>query len=454
MNLRNKRVTVVGLGRSGFAAAWLLSKKGARVLATDGSRKEEVLLNAGVLEKLGVRTETGGHTADFVEKSVLVVTSPGVPRTSLPLALAKKKKIPVVSEIEAASWFCRGTVVGITGSNGKTTTSHLIHRIFVSSGKHSILCGNVGRSFAGELPGISQKTIVVLELSSFQLEGSPTFRPKVAVVLNISRNHIDRHGTFASYAAAKEKIFKNQRKEHLLILNYEDVIVRKMARKSRAKVIFFSKRPLAKGVFFREGKIVVKPFGKEVFTLETKNFKLLGEHNLENILASVAVAAALKIAPAKIQKALDDFRTLEHRIEPLGAIRGVKFFNDSKSTTVESTRAAISSMPGPVVLVAGGRDKGADFSKIEPLLVRRLKNAVLYGEARETMSRSWKAFRRFGTEEKFADAVRQAFRRAAPGDCVLLSPMCTSFDQFRSFEERGAAFKKIFKQLRKHGTAS
>ncbi len=454
MNLKNKQITVVGIGRSGFAAARLLSKKGARVLATDGSRKEEVLRNAGALEKLGVRTETGGHTAHFVEKSVLVVTSPGVPKTSLPLALAKKKKIPVVSEIEAASWFCRGTVVGITGSNGKTTTSHLVNRIIASEGKKTVLCGNVGRSFAGELTGISPKTIVVLELSSFQLEDSPTFRPKVAVVLNISRNHMDRHGNFSSYVSAKEKIFKNQRKGDLLILNYDDVIVRKMARKSRAKVIFFSKQPLAKGVFCCGGKIIAKPFGKEVFVLETKNFKLLGEHNLENILASVAAAAVLKVAPEKIQKALNGFRTLEHRIEPLGAIRGVKFFNDSKSTTVESTRAAISSMPGPVVLVAGGRDKGADFSKIEPFLVSRLKNAVLYGEARETMSRSWKVFRRFGTEEKFADAVRQAFRRAAPGDCVLLSPMCASFDQFRSFEERGAAFKKIFEELRKHGTTS
>ncbi|MGH7198798.1 MAG: UDP-N-acetylmuramoyl-L-alanine--D-glutamate ligase, partial [Candidatus Omnitrophota bacterium] len=379
MNLKNKRITVVGLGRSGFAAARLLAQKGALVFATDGSTKAEVLRNAKALKRMGVRTETGGHTASFVEGSCLVVASPGVPGSSFPLALAKKKKIPLVSEIEVASWFCRGAVVGVTGSNGKTTTSHLIHRIFASAGKKSILCGNVGDPFAGELPKVDSKTLVVLELSSFQLEASPTLRPKIAVVLNISRNHMDRHGTLARYVAAKEKIFNNQTKKDLLVLNFDDPLVRKMARKSRGRVLFTSKRPMARGVFFRQGKIIAKPFGKELFTLETKKLKLRGDHNLDNILASVAAASALGIAPRKIQKALDHFRTLEHRIEPLGEVRGVRFFNDSKSTTVESTRAAISSMPGPVVLVAGGRDKGADFGKIEPRLARRLKSAVLYG---------------------------------------------------------------------------
>jgi UDP-N-acetylmuramoylalanine--D-glutamate ligase len=454
MDLKKKRITVVGLARSGFAAAKLLARKGARVFVTDGARDPGILRRAKALEKTGVRTETGAHSAAFIEGSALLVTSPGVPKTSFPLALAKKKRIPVVSEIEAGSWFCKGTIVGITGSNGKTTTSHLVHRILCRGGRKAVLCGNVGDPFTGELSRIDRRTVVVLELSSFQLEDCPTFRPSVAVILNVSRNHMDRHRTLAAYAAAKAKIFRNQKRGDTLVLNADDPVVRKMAQAARARTVFFSKRALSKGVFLRGGRIVVKPFGKELFTLETARLKLLGGHNLENILAAVAVAAVLGVGRAKIQKAIDGFRTLEHRIEPLGALRGVRFFNDSKSTTVESTRAAIRSMPGPVVLVAGGRDKGADFAAIEPLLAGRIKHAVLYGEARKKISGSWKAFRRFEAREKFADAVRAAFRAASPGDCLLLSPMCTSFDQFGSYGERGTAFKEIFRALKAHGNAS
>ena len=441
---------MVGLGKSGFAAASFLVKKNAVVLATDGSQKEEVLKNAHVLRDLGASVETGGHTAPYVVESSLVVTSPGVSKASLPLSLAKQKRIPIISEVELASFFCKGLTVAVTGSNGKTTTSSLIHRILSDGGKKSVLCGNVGYSFLKAIPEISKKTPVVLELSSFQLEDCPTFSPKVAVFLNIAPNHLDRHKTIQNYINAKANIFKNQKKNDFLILNYDDPVVRAMAKRAPSKIIFFSKKPLLKGVFFKEGEIVVKAAGLKPMTIDTSRFKLKGSHNLENILASVAVAAILKIPKEKIQRTLESFETLEHRIEPLGSIRGVEFFNDSKSTTVESTQAAICAMTKPVVLIAGGRDKGARFGDIQKLLLERAKAAVLYGEAREKIAQAWKIFSRYELEADFRKAVKRAFELAKAGDAVLLSPMCTSFDQFNSFEHRGEVFKEIFEELRKH----
>ncbi len=449
MNLKNKKVTVVGLGKSGFAAAKFLAQKGAQVRATDRSDKKEVLENARKLEAAGVSVETKRHTASFVKGASLVVTSPGVPKSSLPLTLARKRKIPVIGEVELASFFCPGRVVAITGSNGKTTTSHLIHRLIREAGRKGVLCGNMGFPFLDAIHKIDKKTAVVLELSSFQLEDCRDFRPNIAVLLNIHPNHLDRYRDLSHYIRAKERIFRNQRAADYLILNFEDPLVRKAASKTRSKVIFFSKKPLPHGVFLKNGKIVVKNVGSKTRTFETKRLKLRGEHNLENILAAVAVAALLKIPKESIQKTLNSFETLEHRIEPVGKLKGAYFFNDSKSTTVESTQAAILSVTAPTVLIAGGRDKGADFGSVENLLERRVKMAVLYGEAREKIAKSWKTFRRFKKVERFEEAVKAAVVAAAPGDSVLLSPMCTSFDQFASFEHRGEAFKKILKDCLK-----
>ncbi len=444
------------MGRSGLAAAKFLSEQKARVRATDASEKKEVLENAGFLRNLGVIVETGRHTGPFITGSRLIVTSPGVSKESFPLKLAKRRRIPVISEVELASFFCPGLVAAVTGSNGKTTTCNLIHRILAQARRKNVLCGNVGYSFLNALPEVDGKTAVVLELSSFQLEDSPTFRPKVAVVLNISPNHLDRHKTLRSYVAAKEKIFKNQRPGDFLVLNFDDPAVRGMARRAKSKVIFFSRGTVCRAprrIFLESSRIFIKGIGARDIVLTTSHFQLKGDHNLENIMAAVAVAALLKIPALQIQKALDSFKTLEHRIEPLGSVRGVEFFNDSKSTTVRSTTAAILAMRRPVILVAGGRDKGVNFDEIEGLVEQKAKRVVLYGEAREKIAACWRRFGRFQMEANFDKAVRLAFGLAAPGDALLLSPMCTSFDQFNSFEERGEAFKHIFEELKgEYGT--
>ena len=448
MDFKNKRIAVVGLGKSGFAAAKFLAKKKAFLAVTDGSARPEVLKKARALKKLRVSVETGGHTVSFVDGSELLVTSPGVPKESLPLAFARRKKIPVISEIELASYFCQGPIVAVTGSNGKTTTSHLISKILTDAKKTNVLCGNVGYSFLDFIPRIHPRTVVVLELSSFQLEDSPRFRPKVAVILNIARNHLDRHKTFGRYVRAKEKIFANQRSGDYVVLNYDDPIVRKMAKKARSKVIFFSKKPLAEGVYLKGSQIVASIKSQRSLTIETGRFQLKGAHNMENILACVAVAVLLKVSPEKLQKSLEAFRTLEHRIEPVGNHQGIHFVNDSKSTTVESTKAAIQSVTTPIVLIAGGRDKGANFAGVEALLKNRVKLVVLYGEAREKIAAAWRSYRRCRRVEDFGGAVRAAYASAVAGDTVLLSPMCTSFDQFNSFETRGEAFKQIFRELK------
>ncbi|MBI3252320.1 MAG: UDP-N-acetylmuramoyl-L-alanine--D-glutamate ligase [Candidatus Omnitrophica bacterium] len=447
LKLKGKKIAVVGLGRSGLAAAKFLAAQKAGVRVTEASDKKGALRNAALLKGLGVRVETGGHTGKFLLGSELVVTSPGVPKTSLPLVFAKKKKIPVMSEVDLASLFCEGPIVAVTGSNGKTTTSHLLHRFFVEAGQKSVLCGNVGFSFLDALASIGAKTRVVLETSSFQLEDSPHLKPRAAVVLNVMPNHLDRHGTFQNYVRAKEKIFANQKPGDVLILNFADPAVRRMAKRARSRVIFFSRHPIPAGFCVEDGWIVKKDARHARRFFQKEDFPLKGDHNLENILAAVAAADVFGVSPAQLQKTLRAFRALEHRIEPVGEIGGVRFVNDSKSTTVGSTRAAILATDGPIVLVAGGRDKGADFGSIEDVIEDKVKEAVLYGEAAGKIAGSWRSFRRFHIQKDFSAAARLAYRLAGPGDALLLSPMCASFDQFHSFEHRGETFKKIFAEL-------
>lgn len=426
MILKNKTVTVVGLGKSGFAAAKFLLERGARVRVTEGGEKQYALERAEYLRGLGASVETGGHTDASVDGSAWVVVSPGVPCTAAPVRRAVKKRIPVISEIELAWHFCPGKIVAVTGSNGKTTTCHLLYRMVRESGRPAVLCGNVGFSFLDALAEIRKNTVVVLELSSFQLEESPSFRPKIAVALNVSPNHLDRHGTMGAYVRAKENIFRNQRGSDLFLYNGRDPVVGKMARKARGrKADFLAGRPI----------------------FDPENMMLRGAHNFQNAMAAAAAAKACGISSAAIRRAAEKFSTLEHRIEPLGQINGVRFVNDSKSTTVASTRAAILAVEGPIVLIAGGRPKGASFAEIEPLLIERVKQAVLYGEARAKIAESWLRYPNISSEFEFDRAVERAFDQAKPGDTILLSPMCTSFDQFSSFEARGEAFKRAFVRL-------
>lgn len=448
MRYAGKKATVIGLARSGFAAAKYLLAHKARVRVTESSTKRQALESAEYLRGLGADVETGGHTEAYVTGSQLVVTSPGIPRKSLPLVWAARKHIPVISEIELAWRDCPGRIVGITGSNGKTTTSHLVHRLLGEAGRPSVLCGNVGYSFVEALPGITRRSVVVLELSSFQLEDSPQFRPEIAVVLNLSPNHLDRHGTLRRYAQAKENIFRNQSANDAVVLNADDPIVRAMSRRARGQVVFFSKKPLSRGAYLEGDQAWWRDRSGRRALWRVQDLRLLGAHNIENALAASAVAMLLGVPRTALERALRSFRTLDHRIEPVGEISGIRFVNDSKSTTVASTRAAIEAVEGPIVLIAGGRDKGVDYVGIESDLERKVRSAVLYGEAAPKIAASWKRYANYVIVKDFADAVRVAHRSAVTGDAVLLSPMCTSYDQFGSFEERGEAFRTVVQQLR------
>jgi UDP-N-acetylmuramoylalanine--D-glutamate ligase len=297
---------------------------------------------------------------------------------------------------------------------------------------------------------MSRKTIAVVELSSFQLEDSPSFRPRAAVVLNVSPNHLDRHGSMKNYTQAKEKIFANQQSDDFLILNFDDARVRAMSKKAKSRVIFFSKDQAKADVHVSGGAVVVLPeLSKKPMRIPVEGFGLAGRHNLENILAAVAAASLFGVPAASMKKTLDAFKTLKHRIEPLGLVKGVSFVNDSKSTTVASTRAALEAMDRPVVLIAGGRDKGSSFEEIEALVAKKARWGVLYGEAAPKILSAWKKFKRVKHQSNFSRAVRLAFDLSKPGDAILLSPMCTSFDQFGSYGERGEAFKMIFKNLKR-----
>lgn len=443
---------MIGLGKSGIAAARFLRSRGAKVRVTDGSDRAEVIRAAEALRKRGIRTETGAHSREFLKGVELIVTSPGVPKKSLPFRYARRRSIPVISEIELAWQHCRGPVIAVTGSNGKTTTCRLIRAALQSARRAHVLCGNIGISFLSTLPRIRAGTHVILEVSSFQLEDCLRFRPHVAIVLNVSANHLDRHGTMAAYRRAKERIFVNQTGRDIVILNYDRPEVRAMAHKARSRVVFFSKGPLAtelNGAYVKDDKIRVRLNGKDRVLMDAADLHLKGSHNLENILAAAAAALSLGVAPGDAARAFGGFKTLAHRIEPVGTVRGVDFYNDSKSTTVESTRAALSAMDRPVILIAGGRDKNVSFEDIEPLIKTKVRKAVLYGESAAKIRRAWRNFANTAVIPDFEDAVRRARRDARAGEAVLLSPMCTSFDQFSSYEDRGNCFKRLVARMRR-----
>ena len=448
MILKNKPIAVIGLGKSGVSAAEFLHRRGARVRVTEAARDPGLTRKAEKLRRLGVRDELGGHTSGFTSGCAFLVKSPGVPEECLPIREARASRIPVVSEIDLSARFCKGQIIAVTGSNGKTTTCHLIHRMLRDAGRQALLCGNVGTPFVGVLPRVEKKTFVVLEVSSFQLEDSPSLRPSIAILLNVSRNHLDRHGSFKDYLNAKKNIFKRQTRHQTLLLNFDRPETRTLASEAKSRVFFFGKQAISgKGLFVRDGHVVASDGRRKRLLFELQDFPLKGTHNLENILAASLAAHLVGVPAASIVKTLRRFKTLPHRIEPAGMHAGVFFVDDSKSTTVDSTRAALEAVKAPIVLLAGGRDKGADFSAIEPLLNKKVRRAIFYGEARKKIASSLTAYNRYLLEADFRRAASLAFRSARSGDCVLLSPMCTSFDQFNSYSERGDAFKQVVQRL-------
>jgi UDP-N-acetylmuramoylalanine--D-glutamate ligase len=415
---RNKQVTVVGLARSGLACARLMVTLGARVRVTDNQDTPAIREHAGLLQSSSIPVELGRHTPEFIEGSDFVITSPGVTSASIPVALADKQHIPVISEVEAGWILCPATIIAVTGSAGKTTVTTLIGSIIEASGRKAYVCGNIGTPFCSQVQHMGPEDIVSLEVSSFQLERIKNFKPRIAVMLNINRNHLDRHRDMQEYLDAKKNIFRNQDEGDFLVLNRDCPVLVSLAHEARGTVVYFNR---------------------------TKELN-------PNQAAVAKVAAILGIDRKTYLSVFSGFKGLEHRLEYVAGIRGVTFINDSKATLAESTIWALENIQSPIILIAGGRDKDADYSGIIPSAKNKVKQVILIGQAKEKIAAALKGDLALAQAQDLPEAVRRAFACASPGDCVLLSPMCSSFDMFSSYEERGRVFKEAVRALEKNLT--
>jgi UDP-N-acetylmuramoylalanine--D-glutamate ligase len=446
VDLNNKRVLVVGLGRSGVASALFLQSRGARVTVSDAKSEDQLRDEIPALLDQGIAVETGGHGERTFQNQDLIVVSPGVPVDAEPIAQAKALGQPVIGEVELASEFLAGKIVAITGSNGKTTTTTLTGEILAAGGLKTLVGGNIGTAAILLVEKATSETVTVLEVSSFQLETIRTFRPKIAVVLNVTPDHLDRHRTFMAYVDAKARIFENQQTEDFAVLNADDATCAELAGRTRAQVFWFSRtKEVERGAYVREGKIVFQRDGSGVEVMPVGEIPLKGSHNLENVLAAICCGVLVGCESEKIRGAVRNFKAVEHRLEYVATIRGVEYYNDSKATNVDATIKALESFPSGVHLILGGKDKGSDYTVLNDLLRQRVKRVYTIGAAAEKIqSQIAGEVASSGTLE---GAVRQAAASAQPGDIVLLAPACASFDQFQNYEHRGRVFKELVRAL-------
>ncbi|HXJ87688.1 MAG TPA: UDP-N-acetylmuramoyl-L-alanine--D-glutamate ligase [Candidatus Binatia bacterium] len=447
MELKGKRALVVGLGKSGVASALFMKAHGARVTVSDTKSGDELRNEIPVLLDHGITVETGGHGERTFRGQDLIVVSPGVPVDAPPLVQARSLGETVIGEVELAAQFLPGPIVAITGSNGKTTTTTLAGEIVAASGLPVLVGGNIGTPAISLAERAKAETVIVLEVSSFQLETIQTFRPKVAVVLNVTPDHLDRHRTFEIYTDAKARIFENQHGNDFAVLNADDPTCVAMAGRTRAQVFWFSRhKEVQQGAWVREGNIVFRGGKSQREILQVSEIPLKGAHNLENVLAAVCAAALMGCAPEKIRLAVHDFKAVEHRLEFVATIHGVDYYNDSKATNVDATIKALESFPANIHLILGGKDKGSDYTVLNDLIRQRVKRVYTIGAAAAKIESQVK-----GAEvvhaETLDNAVRKATAAAKPGDVVLLAPACASFDQFKSYEHRGRLFKEIVQGL-------
>src|SRR3954468_6485617 len=448
MELAGKRVLVVGLGRSGVASALFLQSQGARVTVSDAKSEDQLRDQIPTLLDAGIAVETGTHGERTFRNQDLIVVSPGVPVDAEPLVQARALGQPVIGEIELASQFLSGPIVAITGSNGKTTTTTLVGEIIAASGFKTLVGGNIGTAAISLAEQATADTIIVLEVSSFQLETIRAFRPKVAVVLNVTPDHLDRHRTFAAYVDAKARIFENQQADDFAVLNADDPTCVELAGRTRAQVFWFShEHEVESGSFVRDGQIVFRGNGLAQTVLAVPEIPLKGSHNLENVLAAVCAGALMGCALEKIRNAIVNFKAVEHRLEYVATIGGVEYYNDSKATNVDATMKALQSFPANIHLILGGKDKGSDYTMLNDLLRERVKSVYTIGAAAEKIQSHIKGTTQIVSSGTIEAAVKQASSIAQPGDVVLLAPACASFDQFQNYEHRGRVFKELVHQL-------
>jgi UDP-N-acetylmuramoylalanine--D-glutamate ligase len=450
MDLKNKRVLVVGLGRSGLSAAMFLREQGARVTVSDTRSAVALAKEIPALLEAGIMVESGGHGLLTFRRQDLIVVSPGVPMETPEVKQVVAFGLPVIGELELASRYLQGRVVAITGSNGKTTTTTLVGKIFADAGVPTLVGGNIGLPVIDLVAKSGPTTVSVLEVSSFQLETVEEFHPWIAVVLNITPDHLDRHGSFESYAAAKARITERQTAEDFLVLNAEDKAAQMVALKTKAQIYWFSgRRPIKQGAFVHGESIlfVAREGAKAEPVMPICDIHLKGSHNVENVLAAVCAARLAKIPVESIRASVAGFAAVEHRLELVKVVNGVEFYNDSKATNVDAAMKAVASFPGGILLILGGKDKDSDYTLMSGMLKERVKIVYTIGSAAEKIERELGGVVKIVSAETLQAAVAKAAKAATAGDVVLLSPACSSFDQFENYEQRGRVFRQLVNEL-------
>ncbi len=447
MDLHGKKVLVVGLARTGIATAKFLKAKGSLVTVTEVKPKEEMSETVEELRGMDIATEWGGHQTETFLKQDMIVVSPGVDLNIEPIQRAIQRGVRVISEIELAYHFIHVPIIAVTGTNGKTTTTLLIGEMLKEDGKKVGVGGNVGEPLILFADGDGRWEVLVVEISSFQLEAIEDFRPRISVLLNITEDHLDRYPGYDDYIGAKVRIFANQNSGDMAVLNSDDPIVMQFGERIKARKVLFSlKGKLDEGAFSNGRTISLRRAGKEEKYSLAKT-PLKGVHNVENMMAALTAARIFGCSKEAIQDALNRFQGLEHRLEFVREIEGVRFYNDSKGTNVGSVVKSLQSFSEPVILIAGGKDKNGDLSPLGELIRKRVKHLILIGEARERMSRELGGLTDTVIAKTMEEAVLLAHRRARPGEVVLLSPACSSFDMFKDYKERGKVFKEAVKRL-------
>jgi UDP-N-acetylmuramoylalanine--D-glutamate ligase len=447
MDLKDKKIIVLGMGKTGVATAVFLGSQGARVVVTDEKQPEQWDLQ---YENIANEKwlETGEYNSGILCGADMVIPSPGIPPSNDILTAAVTKKIPVISEIELAYRFLKKPVIAVTGTNGKTTTVSLLGEILAGAGKKVFVGGNIGNPLIGYAGTLQKEDFVVAEISSFQLQWVERFRPFVSIILNVTCDHINYHGSFDEYRLIKSRIFANQNNSDFAILNAEDPAYTSMSSGIKAKVFPFSSvKEIQQGIYLKDDALVFKMFGGSTEEYPLAMIKIPGLHNVENVMAAVMAARFCGCSRASIIGAISDFRGLPHRIEFAGEKKSIRFFDDSKGTNVGSVVRALDTFSEPVILLLGGRDKDGDFDTLKPLLKQKAKKVILFGEARNRIESMIGEEVPAEKRPTLREAIGSAYENAAAGDVILLSPGCASFDEFQNYKERGNFFKEVVRNL-------
>ena len=450
-DIAGKRFAVIGAARSGVAVARLLHAAGASVFVSDNAPQEKKAETADALARLGVAHEFGGHSARVLDADIMVI-SPGVPDTVPVVQEAMRRGIRMVSELEVSSWFCPGPIVAITGTNGKTTTTTLCGRMFEDARRPVVVGGNIDPAFADVVGGMTPRHTAVLEVSSFQLDHVDTFRPRVAVLLNITPDHLDRYDhEFSKYVASKSRVFARQGAGDTVIYNDDDEVTRQTVEEHLPagvhRLPFSIRRTLTEGAWVAEGKLMTCVHDRSAGVIATDDISIRGMHNLYNAMAATLSAQVMAVSTASLRATLRDFKGVEHRLEIVQTINGVTYINDSKATNVDSVWYALQSYDAPLILLLGGRDKGNDYDRLRDLVRKHVKAVIAIGESAGKVQSSFDGIVPVESAASMDQAVRAATARAVRGDIVLLSPACASFDWFKNYEDRGRVFKEIVRSL-------